>query len=348
MRALFIFTFVFIAVLRHQKKIAALLLVTLLTLSVTAIARLPKTYQSSAIFNFHSDFSKIPASAEFFSEIFDPNELRAEKEAILLGVLSDHYLVTLAQRYSQHPSGGLEWQVQGLRNDIQFVPLSRTTYQLLVQQNNATTAQHIAQNVLSQLETNLRTERLARMHSVNNSMTQQLQELTLHGEEKHFELQVNAARLRLENEIAELNRKYTAEHPKLSQLRIRLEQLQRRASKKSPTLSTDHAETSMRGILMTRQALLQVAIRMEESGSMPHIKVVKEPDVPQWPKSPKKLVLYVSASLTSVVVTLALLSGLNFVRNILLFFPELKTRWRDFIVENGLSNPQDVRDHRGD
>lgn len=126
------------------------------------------------------------------------------------------------QEYAQN-----EWRVQGLRKDIRFVPLSRTTYQLVVAQQSASTTQRIAWDVLERLEETLRTDRLVRMHSVYASISQQLNELTIDGNDKNLSLQLDATRLRIETEIQKLESMYTAEHPRLARLRLQLRDLAR-------------------------------------------------------------------------------------------------------------------------
>jgi len=333
MRLLLSTTHVLLSTVRNQKLIVFLSFIIVLIPSIIAINRLPKRYQSSALFNFHSDFSKIPASSEFFSEIYDPNEIRAEKEAILVGVLSDDFLIHTMQKYFGQEYAQNEWRVQGLRKDIRFVPLSRTTYQLVVAQQSASTTQRIAWDVLERLEETLRTDRLVRMHSVYASISQQLNELTIDGNDKNLSLQLDATRLRIETEIQKLESMYTAEHPRLARLRLQLRDLAR-----APRYETNDALgrgqienwSSLRGILLTRQALLQVAIRMEEKGTLSHIKLVKEPDLPQWPVAPKKSILYASASITALALSFAIGATISLLKDLRSLFPELMSAWHSF------------------
>lgn len=301
--------------------------------SYRAVGKIPKKFKSSSLFNFHSDFAKIPASSEFFAEIYDPNELRAEKEAILLSVLSDEFLAEQMHKYLGAEQAELEWRVQGLRKDIRFVPLSRTTYQLIVEQGDPAVAQSIAWDVLDRLEESLKTDRLIRMQSVYASITQQLNELGAQGSDKDLTLQMSAARLRIEKEIEKLQMMYTSEHPRLARLRNQLSNLTKtyRSDPQDP-IGRGQIEnwSSLRGILLTRQALLQVAIRMEEKGTLSHIKIVKDPDLPQWPASPKKNILYVSAFLTSAVVAFGIVAIFNLLSDLLIFFPEIQKSWGAF------------------
>ncbi len=336
MRFLLSTTHVLFSTIRNQKLVLFLAFTIIFIPSIIAINRIPKRYQSSALFNFHSDFSKIPASSEFFSEIYDPNEIRAEKEAILVGVLSDDFLIHTMQKYFGEEYAQNEWRVQGLRKDIRFVPLSRTTYQLVVSQQSASTTQRIAWDVLERLEETLRTERLVRMQSVYASISQQLNELTIDGNDKDVTLQLDATRLRIETEIQKLELMYTAEHPRLSRLRLQLRELARapRYDTNDP-LGRGQVEnwSSLRGILLTRQALLQVAIRMEETGPLSHIKLVKEPDFPQWPVAPKKSILYVSASLTALALSFAVGAIMSLLKDLRRLFPEAMAAWHDFRKE---------------
>jgi len=319
--------------LKHRKKIFLFCWLAIFSVFFVWIKKIPRRYQSSALFNFHSDFSKIPASSEFFSEMYDPNEIRAEKDAILLGVLSDDFLVGLAEKYLGEEAAQREWIVQGLRKDIRFIPLSRTTYQLIVLQRSPEIVEKIAWDVVDALEAKLRGERLLRMRSVYESMTQQLQELTIDGQDKDVSLHLNASRLRLESEIQKLESLYTAEHPKLIRLRTQLQNLKsaKQASRDNP-LARGHAENwmSLRGILVTRQALLQVAIRMEEKGSVSHIQLVKEPDHPLWPVEPKKNLLLISAVITSTVAALSVSTACSLSSELHALFPNIKVAWRRF------------------
>ena len=333
MYVLFSAAHIFVSAIKHRKKIIAALFLAFLMPSVLAIHKLPKKFQSSALFNFHSDFSKIPASSEFFSEIYDPNEIRAEKEAILVGVLSDDFLLETTAKYFGDEQAESEWKVQGLRKDIRFVPLSRTTYQLVVVQQSPEITQKIAWDVLERLEETLRTERLVRMQSVYGSITQQLNELTIEGGDKDLSIQLDATRLRIETEIQKLERMYTAEHPRLARLRSQLQNLNR-PSRYNPNdpLGRGQIENwaSLRGILLTRQALLQVAIRMEEKGTLSHIKLVKEPDLPQWPVAPKKSILYLSALITSLALGFAIGAALSLLKDLNGIFPEITSSWQTF------------------
>lgn len=326
-------THIFWETIRHRKKIFLSVFLLIFAITAFVIRKLPKRYQSTALFNFHSDFSKVPASSEFYSEMYDPNEIRAEKEAILLGVLSDDFLFETAEKYLGSDAANHEWLVQGLRKDIRFVPLSRTTYQLVVIQRSPDDAEKIAWDVVEQLEQNLRSERLIRMQAVYESITQQLNELTIGEQDKNVAVQWDAARLKIENEIHKLESLYTAEHPRLIRLRAQLQNL-RGAKQMNNTgpLAKGHLENwaSLRGILITRQALLQVAIRMEEKGSISHIKLVKEPDHPLWPVEPKKKLLLVSAAITSTVVAAAVSACCSVASDIHALVPQLKESWKRF------------------
>lgn len=334
MNSLFCLTHVFLETFRHRKKIFFAVFFIVLVPLVLSVQKIPKRYQSTALFNFHSDFSKIPASSEFFAEIYDPNEIRAEKEAILLAVLSDDFLFDLAEKNLGHAAAQQEWLVQGLRKDVRFVPLSRTTYQLVVLQRSPSIAQKIAWKVMERLEESLRAERLARMQSVYDSVSQQLSELAIDGQDKNLAMDIRAARLRVESEIRKLESLYTAEHPKLARLRTQLQNLQKPAESdvmRGP-LERGQVENwaSLRGILLTRQALLQVAIRMEEKGAIAHIKIVKEPDEPLWPVEPKRNILFISAAVTAAVVATAVSAGCSLASDLHVFFPNLLTAWRNF------------------
>ncbi|NBO38082.1 hypothetical protein EBU99_05820 [bacterium] len=333
MNLLLMLVHLFWETIRHQKKIFLVTFVAVFLPMGFAIHRLPKRFQTSAIFNFHSDFSKIPASSEFFPEMYDPNEIRAEKEAILLGVLSDDFLYQLVQKYFGETDAEHEWVVQGLRKDIRFVPLSRTSYQLIVVQRSADMVEKIAWEVIEKLEDILKSERLARMQAVFDSITQQLHELTIDGQDKDMLLHMEANRLKVEEEINKLERLYTAEHPRLIRLRAQLKNLHKsKQNYSSDGLARGQLENwaSLRGILLTRQALLQVAIRMEEKGSLSHIKLVKEPDLPQWPVEPKKHLLLTSAAVTSTVLATAVAACCSFARDARVLFPEAFQAWNRF------------------
>jgi hypothetical protein len=351
MRFVLILIHLSLTVLRHQKKIVIVLFFIFLSASIVSIRKIPNKYTSSALFNFHSDFSKIPASSEFFSEIYDPNELRAEKEAILLGVLSDDFLVRLTRQFLGNESADLEFRVQGLRKDIRFVPLSRATYQLIVDQREPRNTQGMANEILNRLEDTLRGERLNRMNSVYESVTRQLGELEFQSVDSNVSVQADAARLRIETEIENLQSKYTSEHPKLARLRAQLNAVNRTPKQDSlDPLGRGQIENwaSLRGILLTRQALLQVAIRMEQKGTLPHIKIVKAPDLPQWPSSPKRNVLYVSAAVSSLVFSFAAVSCVRLAKDLLIFFPQIRKSWSDFLHSIDPQAADDGADKRGD
>ncbi|MEY3901007.1 MAG: hypothetical protein RL189_313 [Pseudomonadota bacterium] len=335
MRALYASLFVLRQSIKHRKKVFFFSWLFVFSLLVVWIHRIPKSYKTSALFNFHSDFSKVPASSEFFNEIYDPNEIRAEKEAILLGVLSDEFLFHIAERYIGKDAAEKEWVVQGLRRDIRFVPLSRTTYQLIVVQRSGESAQNIALEVIERLENTLRQERLARMQSVYNSIAQQLNDLTVEGRDKNLSPNLNAVQIRLQNEIAHLEQAYTNDHPRLLRLRQKLQSLREAKDVAERSgIERGHIENwvSLRGILVTRKALLQVALRMEENADVTHIKIIKEPDLPLWPVEPKKNLLLASALLTSVIfaaATSALIAIASEVDNI---FPQLREGWQKYLA----------------
>lgn len=340
---------VFWETLKHRKKIFFATWFSLFSLFVFGIQKIPKKFQSSALFNFHSDFSKIPASSEFYSEMYDPNEIRAEKEAILLGVLSDDFLVELAEKYIGKLEADQQWVVQGLRKDIRFVPLSRTTYQLVVVQRSAEIVEKIAWEVLERLQESLRNDRLARMQSVYDSISQQLQVMRIDGQDEDLTLHMQAAKLRVENEIQKLESLYTAEHPRLIRLRAQLQNLRtvRQQSIGGP-LEKGQFENwiSLRGLLLTRQALLQVAIRMEEKDTVSHIKIVKEPDRPLWPSEPKKNLLLVSAFVTTTVVATGISACCSLVKDLRSLYPQLFATWKRYrrmIVERR-GNPNTDQD----
>jgi hypothetical protein len=295
---------------------------------------MPQKYKSSALFNFHSDFSKVPASSEFFNEIYDPNEIRAEKEAILLGVLSDDFLFHIARQYIGEAEAEKEWVVQGLRKDIRFVPLSRTTYQLVVVQRSGLSAQSIAWEVIERLDKSLQAERMLRMQSVYDSISQQLNELSVDGQDGHVSTGIKALQTRLEVEISNLERLYTNDHPRLIRLRAQLRNLfQTRKASEGERLQRGQIENwvSLRGILSTRKALLQVALRMEEKGSISHIKIVKEPDLPLWPAEPKKNIFLISALFTSLVISATIAAIMSILGELRFLFPTLYEGWRSYL-----------------
>jgi uncharacterized protein involved in exopolysaccharide biosynthesis len=342
MKALYVILFVLRQSIKHRKKVFFFSWLSVFTLLAVWVHKIPKSYKTSALFNFHSDFSKVPASSEFFNEIYDPNEIRAEKEAILLGVLSDEFLFHLAQRYIGKEAAEKEWVVQGLRRDIRFVPLSRTTYQLVVVQRSGESAQNIALEVIERLENTLRQERLARMQSVYNSITQQLNDLTVDGKDRDLSLSINSVQIRLQKEISQLEQSYTNDHPRLVRLRQKMQSLReaKDAAERSG-VERGHIENwvSLRGILVTRKALLQVALRMEEDADITHIKIIKEPDLPLWPVEPKKNLLLVSALLTSLIFAAAASAMIAVAAEIDLIFPRMREGWEKYL--EGISTSSD-------
>lgn len=333
---------------KHRKMVFITSLMMVLVPFVYWIQHIPKKYKSSALFNFHSDFSKIPASSEFFNEIYDPNEIRAEKEAILLGVLSDDFLFHIAQKYISEEAAEQEWVVQGLRRDIRFVPLSRTTYQLVVVQRTGEISQSIAWEVLDRLDDTLRSERLTRMKSVYDSISKQLNELTLGGQDGNVSPGLEAVQVRIQAEIAHLEQFYTNDHPKLMRLRQQLQSL-RETKNQSERERQERGQlenwVSLRGILVTRQALLQVALRMEDHGSVSHIKIVKEPDLPLWPAEPQKNLLLASALLTSLICAAATSAMVSCAAELHLIFPRFRQGWMTYLSELGSrsKNPPDQK-----
>lgn len=333
-------------VLKNKKALFVMTFLIGFIPAVAIIRSLPQRFQTSALFNFHSDFAKIPASSEFFPEMYDPNEIRSEKEAILLGVLSDDFLQQLSRDHLGEKAAETEWMVQGLRKDIRFVPLSRTTYQLVVNQQSPDVTQKIARTVIQRLEMTLRHERIFRMQSVHSSLTAQLREMTAAGYDQDLTAHREAMRVEIASEVRRLEGLYTADHPRLARLRHQLNTL--RVFKKRGELDPLERSqlenwSSLRGVLILRQALLQVAIRMEEAGALSQIKVVKEPDLPKWPMAPKRNVLYVSAFVGSCVLAGVVAVAVCVFKDARIVFPNLTKEWNRF-RENVLK----IRDGKND
>jgi hypothetical protein len=72
---------------------------------------------------------------------------------------------------------------------------------------------------------------------------------------------------------------------------------------------------------------------MEEKATISHITIVKDPVLPQQPSSPKRLVLYISSILTSLVFAFSIAAVSHLLKDLLFIFPELKKSWFQFSKE---------------
>jgi uncharacterized protein involved in exopolysaccharide biosynthesis len=295
-----------------------LIMLSFVLLSVVMIIVLPKKYKSLSVISISVKYFQNPLVREFVTETYDHQEMKAQREALLIAAVSDLFVDELAVRYRLYEGsprpGSRDWYFQRslLRKRIEVLPLNPSTTQISFYSTDPKMSQEVVQALFNQIIDHLKNQRRKFLVNLRSSMKQRLDSLiasidysvNLNQAEADFVENplLVAERGKLKNELKVKLKFYSKTHPVVKELESKLANIEVDLQKsggigaspkeeKTQTGSNDElmnsnstnllkAKNMVYEDLVRKFEYLNIAINSEDPESSSYLSVLQNPTYP--------------------------------------------------------------------
>jgi uncharacterized protein involved in exopolysaccharide biosynthesis len=233
--------FKFIEIINKYKKALVAIWVACALTFGSLLMIFPKKYKSSGSFAISGKYFLNPLVKEFLTETSDPSEMRAQKEALILGAISDSFIDSLGFQLGLYPSTltasespRLYRERAALRERIEIV-LYSSSIQISVVDKSPDRAKLVLERIFETISLYLKNERKQQLESLRKSIKDQIDKLIAeidysgNLDASHLNSEQHpgrtAARLKLQNQLNEKIRFYKIDHPEIKKLQNQLKAL---------------------------------------------------------------------------------------------------------------------------
>lgn len=285
---------------------------------VVLIVVLPKKYKSIGVLSISVKYFQNPLVREFVTETYDHQEMKAQREALLIAAISDRFVDELAQKYHLYEgqpnaeSRDLYYQRSLLRKRIEIIPLNPSTTQLSFYSTDPKVSQEVVQTLFARVIDHLKQQRQKFLVNLRSSMKQRIDSLIASIDYSVNLNQADAAfadnpllvteRDKLKLELNEKLKFYNKSHPLIKELENKLyaietdlrlvgkakEQVGKEKSRHLPDdelLSSNSsnllkAKNTVYEDLVRKFEYLNIAINSEDPESSSYLSVLQNPSYP--------------------------------------------------------------------
>ncbi|MFM1847452.1 MAG: hypothetical protein RL417_926 [Pseudomonadota bacterium] len=270
-------------------------------------------YKAKAVLNIQSSYFRNPLVSDLVPEVTDPGELSAQRQSLLRLALDDQFLDELGDTYKvfKYPTGSPErTEERGeFLKTIEYFALNPTTFQISALANSGRDAAHMVERIVAQITRTLVAERYTALMRARDAIAAQvkflsraLRELSGGGGNLHPDY-LEGELERLDEQINNLRKRYTENHPEVFRLKGREAELKGaldRARKRAPrdadevgAFVTPSSKAPVQDIyndLLKKLSHLSIVLSMErDRENLSYLAVLENPAVPLAPFSPKRL-----------------------------------------------------------
>lgn len=284
----------------------------------------PPKYKAVSTLSVSSGYFKNPLVSDIVSEEYDQGELRAQREAILRGALSNAFVDRLLRDYSLETPDtrpqGRALQRELMRKRIEYFPLNGSTFQLNTVSRSASEAYEMNRVTLAHVlayfsehrRALLENSRIAieeHVHSVGRTLKEVA---SAKGRVTPESVREDLRQVRADLEVSRLS--YSDKHPEVFELQRKVQRLETllrsleseeksRAAEGSLAYVGPAAQKPMEDLyneLLKKLSYLDIVISMEQGGES-HISIVDQPRLPTTPFFPRRAVFAVFGLLVGLV-----------------------------------------------
>ena len=242
--------------------------------AVISFKALTKKYKSVGSISISIRYFQNPLIRDFVTETYDNQEIRAQREALIIGAISDDFIDAIAEKYKLYDheftlnSQEHFYQRSLLRKKIEIVPVNPSTSQISFYSNNPKVSHEVLKMVITQIEKYLKIQRQKNLVSLRASMKKRIDVLMASID---YSIDINqidsefsrnpiliGERDKLKAEIQENLKFYNNKHPVLEKLNKKLlsveEQIRRatqielKPNQKSQNINTTNIEKETESI----------------------------------------------------------------------------------------------------
>lgn len=276
---------------------------------------LPKQYKAKAIVNIHASYFQNPLVNSVVSDVFDPNEIKGQRQALLQQALSVDFIEDLGNKFKEYkPNVSRKEHAaerEYLAKRIEMYGMGASAFQISVTSNKAQKSLAMIRTVLAQMEKVVLEQRSEALRSTRQAIEKQVTDLEKVLEENDADGvgrssdKVKAEIEKKENEINALLQHFTDKHPEVIKLRSKIKLLKRQyeampKGDKTPTqnipkvFKSDYAQKSVKeqyDDLLKK--LINIDIVLDRETGMdksPYFVVTEQPSLPSKPSFPNQQV----------------------------------------------------------
>jgi uncharacterized protein involved in exopolysaccharide biosynthesis len=277
-----------------------------LAMATAVYVSIPPKYKSIAKISVSPRYFQSPMMRDFLPEIYDPNELRAERETALAAILTPEFLSRL-QKTPLDPA-----QIDQLRRSFEILRENATTFQISAIARSSARAHELTALYLQQVETDLSGTRLAFIRRLRDSVRNRIQSLSPNTVSQVPSTNASPTELaQLKKQRQELLAQFKPDHPAIQTLDARLKRLgategestspppSQLASSQEPIVTAPlEIKTRLLEDLLRKYEMLEIVLDLEQSDRSGYVTVVSAPTRPLSPISPQPL-LFISWGLVA-------------------------------------------------
>ncbi len=299
-------------------------------LALTLAFSLKKQFKSKAVLNIQASYFQNPLVSNLITDVYDPAELKAQRQSLLQQALSSDFIEKLGRQYGVFttPAGTEQY---GLERDlllkrIEYFSLSPNTFQVSVVAGDRQQAHDMNTAVLERMIATIIKERNDKLLSTRAAIERHIS--TLGKVLRDAETGSNGSNAevvkmeleKVESDMALLLQHFTGKHPEIVKLRQQADSLRSRLANmpQKPqqkavvpaVFMTTAAQRPIREVhddLLKKLTNIDIVLSIEkDQKNLSYLSVVEKPSVPAAPIFPNKRMFLVFGVLAGVVLAAAL------------------------------------------
>jgi uncharacterized protein involved in exopolysaccharide biosynthesis len=321
------------ALLRHRR-VALFIVLGFLLVGVALSLSLKPRFKASGTISISPQYFQNPITRNFMPEITDPNERKAEREALIQKALDVQFLDSLfpSSANTASPVDAAKRR-QTLAKAIEVTPMQASAYQISVVLGSREEALTVVNRALSSIKAMLVEERRAEYARLRDTVAAQIRALVLASNRSRTRLAgiVSASRpemLReaegLERDIQDQLHVFSDGHPLIKSMNARLKTLKERIAEQTEDASAaathekspgqarlgtgvtfeDSAQRLSYEDLVQKYEYINILLSLESSPDTPYISIIKTPEMPIAPISPNRPLILFWSLLAGIMAAL--------------------------------------------
>lgn len=300
----------------------------ILTLSVAIGLIAPKfikpRYKVTAVISISPRYFQNPLVREFMSEVYDPTELKSQRESMIRQAFDQNFLDEVAKRlkFYREEQTGIEaaYRRQETLKNIEIISLQSSDFQLSFTEFSRESAMEFADMGLKSVLRVLKQQRSQSLTRLRDSIGVQLQTMgSVKTDANH--LTADSLKLQIGKLAQEIEKKkgmYSPQHPTLRASIEKMKSLEKQLAfalnnpeTQQITLgdleggsSLDATKRAVYEDLIRKFSYLNIAIQTENEPKPSYFSIVRSPELPYAPIWPKKSLFLIWSSLLGMLICL--------------------------------------------
>jgi hypothetical protein len=351
------------AVLR-QKTLVLGFIGVFAVLSMVAYKLVPRRFKVQSVLSIQTPYFQNPLVRDFLPETYDGSELKSQRESIIRRALSHEFLAELGKRHrlfktKDDSAEVTSYELDLLAKEFEVVPTSATGFLVGFFNKDPETAYKVVTEFIAHIRNTMTRERHARLIRLHNAIQERLEAIAYGRTQTAGVSPLLASRPdlvrqeadRIREEARVLRTSYSEKHPRVTQLKKRLTELESwlkanesaaaesgsegtgsAVTGKAVSFSGAHVDPASKDLfqdLLKKFHYLEVVIDLDQQSQDAYLSILQEPFVPKaaiWPKRPLFLIWGIATGF---------LVGSLFV----LITELLRERRRRYLAERGMGLP---------